>query len=171
MLVSKIVSGGQTGVDRGAIAARTLQGISFDLVYSSDLKRAIETKEIAMPGVAFLQSALLREIHVGALAGKALAACEAEYGAPYLRDRTEKNFLPYGGEDHKAHRARVAAFLQELAAKNATRVAVFCHEGTIQRCLELVTGSEEVSRRRCENGGVCLFEYTGGKWSLVQWEI
>ncbi len=26
MLISKIVSGGQTGVDRGAIAARTLQG-------------------------------------------------------------------------------------------------------------------------------------------------
>ena len=153
------------------LAADRLRGIAFDKVYSSDLARAIETKEIALPGVSFVQSPLLREIGVGTLSGKRLAECEQAYGEDYVRDRAAKDFTAFGGENVAAHRARVAAFLEEIASQNDTRVAVFCHEGTIQRCLEIATDSTEVTRRHCKNGGVCVFEYASGKWTLVGWEI
>lgn len=152
-------------------AIKTLAGLAFDQVYASDLVRAIETKEIVMPGVPFEQSPLLREIGVGTLAGRTLAECEAALGEAYVADRARKDFTAYGGESHGDHRARVASFLECLGTKNYTRVAAFCHEGTMLRALELVNGCREVSHLHCKNGGVCIFEYQGGRWSLLEWDV
>ena len=152
-------------------AVRALAGISFDKVYTSDLLRAIQTKELVLPGAPFEQTPLLREIDVGTLAGKTLSECEIALGEEYITRRAEKSFTAYGGEDHVDHRTRAAAFLKRLEAENYTRVAAFCHEGTMLRVLEIVSGAQEVLRRPCANGGVCIFEYQGGQWSLLEWDV
>lgn len=152
-------------------AIKTLAGISFDKVYTSDLLRAIQTKEIVMPGVPFEQTPLLREISVGTLACKTLAECEAALGEDYIENRVRKDFTAYGGESHTDHRARAMTFLKRLETENYTRVAAFCHEGTMLRVLEIVNGEREVLRRPCANGGTCIFEYQGGCWSLLEWDI
>ena len=93
--------------------------------------------------------------------GNTLVACST----------VEKDFTAYGGESHGDHRARVARFMQGLTLQNAYRVAAFCHEGTMLRALELVNGLREVSHLHCKNGGVCVFEYQGGRWSLLEWDV
>ena len=53
-----------------AIAAGALiEGLHFDRVYVSDLIRARETMELALPNTEAIESPLLREISVGELAG------------------------------------------------------------------------------------------------------
>ena len=44
-----------------------LQGKTFDRIYSSDLKRAVQTAQTAIPGCEPIQLACLREINVGDL--------------------------------------------------------------------------------------------------------
>ena len=51
-------------------AGEYLDGIKFDKIYSSDLSRAKNTAEIAIPGCEYEQTPLLREINVGEIVGK-----------------------------------------------------------------------------------------------------
>ena len=158
------------GEQEALIAREKLKGIAFDAVYSSDLLRALQTKEIALPDAPFEQTSLLREIHVGELAGKLPEECVALYGEKYITDKAQADYRPYGGEDGEAHRARVIAFLQLLEKSPVPRVAAFCHEGTLRRTLEYVEGMTAPTKRHCKNGGVCIFEYKENAWHLVKWD-
>ena len=60
----------EKGREEAAAIAPILASISFDRVYSSDLSRAIETQQIALPGVeADARSPLIREYDVGDIVG------------------------------------------------------------------------------------------------------
>ena len=62
-------------------AGQLLKNIHFDRVYSSDLIRAMETQELALPGrKPDLCTPLLREISVGKMENKSRAQGEAEFG-------------------------------------------------------------------------------------------
>lgn len=158
------------GEQDAQVARETLKGIEFDAVYSSDLVRALQTKEIALPGVAFEVTPLLREINVGELAGKLPDEATAIYGEKYLADKARADFRDYGGENREDHQARAVAFLRLLEKSPVSRVAAFCHEGTMRRTLEFVQGANAPIKRHCKNGGVCIFEHKEGTWHLVHWE-
>ena len=53
------------GVGEAKKAGALMRSVSFDKIYSSDLKRAIETAEAAIPGCSYELSPLLREIKMG----------------------------------------------------------------------------------------------------------
>lgn len=158
------------GEQDAQVARETLKGIEFDAVYSSDLVRALQTKEIALPGVAFEITPLLREINVGELAGKLPHEATAIYGEKYLADKARADFHDYGGENREEHEARMVAFLHLLEKSPVPRVAAFSHEGTMCRMLEFVQGMSTPVKRHCKNGGVCIFEHKKGTWHLVHWE-
>ena len=88
----------EKGREDAAMAGRLLRGIFFDKVYSSDLRRAIETQKIALPEAETEQLPLLREIHMGSLVGKHREDCCREYGDSYLKNLQACDFSPYGGE-------------------------------------------------------------------------
>lgn len=158
------------GEQEALIAREKLKEIEFDAVYSSDLLRALQTKELALPGVPFEQTPLLREIHVGELAGKIPAEALAFYGEKYLADKARADYRPYGGENREDQCARVSAFLRMLEERAAHRVAAFCHEGVLRRMLEMTQGLTAPTPRRCKNGGVCVFECRDHVWRLVTWD-
>ncbi len=158
--------------EQDALRARELlRGITFDAVYTSDLIRAIRTKELALPDADAERSPLLREIHVGELAGKTPDACFALYGEPYIKNKKNADYRPYGGESRSDHEARVVAFLRLLEAAPASRVAAFCHEGTMKRMLEYTSGLSAPTTQHCRNGGVCIFEYQNKVWTLKEWDL
>ena len=104
----------EKGKKEAQLAGKKLAGLSFDKVYTSDLVRTIETQQIAMPGATTEASDLIREIHVGALAGRTADDCHAEYGDSYIANKKVYDFSAYGGETYDDFVARVKKFVKEL---------------------------------------------------------
>jgi 2,3-bisphosphoglycerate-dependent phosphoglycerate mutase len=110
-------------------------GIS--VVFTSDLRRAVETAEIAFAGTAIpiYRDARLRECNYGAMNGMPAATLRTE--RPLRIDR------PFpGGESWRQAIDRVGGFLQELAeARDGERVLVIGHVATRWALDHFVSGA------------------------------
>lgn len=150
-------------------AKKILSGVKLDKIFVSDLLRAKQTLEIALPGAKGIETPLLREICVGELAGLLITEAAEKYGSDYAENRAARNFLPYGGENMEMHESRIRAFKEMLEENEASAVAAFCHEGSIRHMLKLVRG-ETPTEELLHNGSVSIFEYRDGKWSCLAWD-
>lgn len=149
-------------------AGERLRGIPFDRIYSSDLRRAIQTAQTALPGCELIQLPQLRERSVGILAERLVADCFAEYGETYVRCRETLDFTPYGGENIDMQRARAEEFLRILEADPCENVAAFSHEGLLGCMLEIVLNFQLDRRRiRIPNGSILHFTYEDNLWRYM----
>ena len=140
-----------------------LAEISFDRVYTSDLSRAVDTQQLAMPGVAATPLALLREYAIGTLAGQNIAEADAKY-APYNGDYTR-----FGGETTAMVCDRAREFLAMLEADPCERVAAFSHGGFINCVLRTMIGDINPSGIANNNCNIVVFEFHNGSWKLLCW--
>ena len=152
---------------------RVLKGVSFDKVYSSDLCRAIQTQQIALPDAEAERLSILREVNIGPeIMGKSPAECEEKYGDIYIQGKRRYDFSAIGGESRSEFLARIRSFLKMMEECPYERVAAFCHGGLIQNALDVVTGMElGKSDFICSNGSVSVLEYRDGKWRVVCWNV
>lgn len=68
----------EKGTEDARKAGKLLEGVEFDKLYASDLIRAKQTLETALPGYEYETSPALREVNVGAIAGKPLSIVTEE---------------------------------------------------------------------------------------------
>ena len=143
-----------------------LEKIPFDRVYSSDLTRAIHTRQLALPGTDATTTPLLREYDLGSLTGLPIAEVRQQYG------NLRSDFRPFGGEDPHMMDARTGAFLELLEADPRDYVAAFAHNGTIKSFLRLVLGEGcntlNIVNANCNIG---VLEFSGGRWKLLAWNL
>jgi broad specificity phosphatase PhoE len=158
---------GQTDVPlngRGRLQAEQtavwLAGEELAAVYSSDLKRAVETARlIAQPhGVQVIIDARLRETHLGLWEGMLLSEIEANYQKEFEARRSDPlRMAPPGGENARQVRERVLAAIQDIVAMYPhSPVAVISHGYAlavvrshflgipVERMLELVPQNGEI---------------------------
>lgn len=105
--------------------ARELAVIQFDVVYTSDLRRAAETARIIVDGrdVPLHEDAGLREIDVGSWSGLTRPEIEERFPGAAEHD----------GESREAHLARVRAAVERIAARHAgERILIVSHGGSIR---------------------------------------
>lgn len=161
----------ELGREQAAKTGELLKGMEFDRVIVSDLLRAKETAQIALPGRGFEQDPRLRETHVGSLQGRRVVDLTAELGEEYVRRRLARDYRVYGGEDTHAHYDRVAEFMKDLeSAPEDARIAAVCHEGTIMAMLCYVLHTD-IPRNiiHVANCAVCAFKFGNGVWELGEW--
>lgn len=159
-----------TGKEQARRIGRVLEKILFDKIYASDLSRARDTKELALPDAEYELCPMIREINVGTLAGRPVADCVAEYGDEYIQNKKAVNYKPYGGESYEEFRSRVRSFLEMMENSPYEKVAAFCHGGFIHTALDVVMGKfNDRSTLVCGNCGVTVFEYDGKGWKLITW--
>ena len=98
----------------------------YDTVWSSDLVRAIETAELALPGLNATADARLREMNFGSLEGERWSALD-----PAERDEMGRfdTFRAPAGESVAELGARLEAFADHLLPGTH---AVFTHGGPIR---------------------------------------
>ena len=160
---------GQTNVqltEYGRQEAQQLRPIlapfRFDRVYSSDLDRAVETQQIALPGVESIQTPLLREYDVGSLAGKPFGTVKSPDGMPVYHQ--------YGGESTGDVRRRVRKFLDMLEADPCDMVAAFAHNGVLGCTLrEVLQADFPGAVAHSNNCAIHVFEFDGIRWRLLAW--
>lgn len=116
---------------------RPLGDLAFDAVWTSDLARARETAEIALPGTPLSVDERLREMHFGRWEGRTFAELSPEDQARlqmWVTDPTA--FGAPAGETWGEMMDRVSGWAGELPP--AGRMAVFVHGGTIRAYLHAV---------------------------------
>jgi len=151
-------------------AGTYLKDVVFDKVYTSDLVRAIRTKELALPGISFEKTPLLREYDMGDLVGKRFADCPVLYGERYQTAKETGNYSFFGGESREEVVNRAKEFLDMVCASSDETVAAFSHRGLLLAILSAITdGRIPYNMMRCDNCSINILEYKNGNWQVLLW--
>jgi probable phosphoglycerate mutase len=115
-----------TEVGRGQAAAvrARLDGAGFAGVWSSDLRRAVESARLGWGEPR--RDRRLRECNFGSWEGRGYDEVDPTHAAVFLRFR---DFAIDGGDSHASFRARVESFVDELTPG---RHLLFVHGGVIR---------------------------------------
>ena len=145
-------------------AGEALKGITFDKVFSSDLKRAIDTARIAT-GCEPEKTALVREINVGNIADKPLDIITDEQRERFGKD----GYAEIEGESLDEFYERLEMFKSYLQTLDCETIAVFSHAGWLRTMLDSIVGIR-LPRKSvcCNNCTIGIFEYTD-EWKLHSW--
>ena len=104
----------ERGIEDAKKAGEKISGIKFDRVYSSTLKRAIQTCKTAIPDCEPVLVEDLREGDTGILDGRPISECIEQYREAYLNANKENDASAFGGESRQEMKARVRSFLKLL---------------------------------------------------------
>ena len=127
------------GVQQARRLAERLESERFDQVYSSDLKRALQTAMIAVPDRNIVQDVRLREIGRGSLEGTTDAERTEEQRHLFQHIRGDRLARrPPGGENFQDVVERMALWLADLPGEG--KVVAFTHGGTIRSALHRLVG-------------------------------
>lgn len=143
-------------------------GERFDIVYCSDLRRAVQTAELALPGVPLTLDERLREISRGTLEGHLGAELVGEAKDVYAQmQRDLINVRPPQGENYRDLSVRAVAWLESLPARG--KVAAVTHGGVIYALLHHIVGAHEGATWRftASNAGITRLHIHNGRTTLV----
>ena len=158
------------GIKQAELVGAKLSNICFDAVYSSDLKRAVQTARAAVPGAEIIIDKRLREINIGSLSGKLIKSIRQD-NPDKIEALDARDYRPFGGECDADTVARISSFIDELKIKDYDSVAVFCHGGILHSVLESALGvsfpPNRTSRRNCT---ITVYELTEDRMTLVSWD-
>ena len=147
-------------------AALALRGACLDHLYSSDLRRAVETAHIigAELGLAAIPDARLREIDLGRWQGMLSADIQTQYPEEFrCWHESPLATRPPDGEDLHTLAARVLEAISEIALRHpGRRVGIVAHELPIAVVMAHVRGVDLAQLRDLIPGT--------GVWQEVSWE-
>ena len=118
-----------------------LAGLEFDVVYSSDLKRTMETSQM-LSGKQRVEEPRLRERGVGILEGLNLEQIMAEHAEAFRAFRSgDKDHQIEGGESLQNALNRAWTFLEEMPEKHpGAELAAVSHAGLIRLICKQILG-------------------------------
>ena len=118
-----------------------LAGLEFDVVYSSDLRRTIETSQM-LSGKQKVEEPRLRERGVGILEGLNLEQIMAEHAEAFRAFRSgDKDHQIEGGESLQIALNRAWTFLEEMPEKHpGAELAADSHAGLIRLICKQILG-------------------------------
>ena len=169
----------QKGIAQAKTLGESLEGLVFDAIYSSPLKRAMDTARIAFKDEALFESRAvtdkrLVEIGLGDAEGMAWDG-EAMERFPEAVKNMMANptayIPPTNGEPLTDMIARLDSFLQELASKPYKHVFVLAH-GYVLRVVYACSQDKSVaaigSAPVFDNCALSRYIYNGSKWEFAQ---
>lgn len=157
------------GEQQAMALVETLGDTSFKAIYSSDLKRAMQTaKPLAkIKGQEIITEKKLREIHVGLYEGIPVEEVITENPEWVKRFREgDPTFLIPGGESMGEFSERICSALESIAGRyQGERVAIFTHGGAIGSALRRAYNDPDKRQFMVPNCGVTkLVLKPGGGW-------
>lgn len=137
--------------DEGRAQARSLgerltRSEHIDIIYTSPLRRAVESAEIALPNREFHVDERLMELNFGSFEGHTLAENQTQESWQWWYSDPFKHPAPGGGESYEQLRERAVAWFETLPQEG--RMVAFTHSGTIQMLLSHILGVERPRWRK-----------------------
>lgn len=128
------------GKAQAARLRRRLKAVKFYRVYSSDMRRAVQTARIAFGKVKITREPGLKELNFGALEGMTHKEAREKYPGLYDKWLADpfRNRMP-GQEKMSVFKRRVIAAVRRIERDNAGKtVAVVCHGGSISMSINTI---------------------------------
>ena len=163
------------GRRQAAALGQRLAREPFDIIYSSDLGRALDTAGAiaGLSGHTVRADAQLRERNFGVLEGLTEAQIIAAHGETLERlRRPEPEFRIPGGESlREAYDRCVSAFTRLARLHPGRTVVVVCHGGVLAHLYQHATAAPIDTPRKfsVHNASINRFRYAAGLWQLVHW--
>ena len=133
----------EAGREQALLLGKRLVNTPVEKIYSSDLKRAIETAEIINENLHLVHEVIpdIQEINFGGFTGKTDEQIRRQYGAFRKERSLHREDLPYpeGGECGEDVIRRVMPRLYELCEREENTVAVVTHGGVIRSVCASIT--------------------------------
>lgn len=160
------------GRQQAEVLSKALQEMEFrcDYIFSSPLKRALETANIV---TSYLKQEiqtddLLKEIYCGSIEGKRLADVEPNL---LFKLRNDPYTAYPGGESASDVIKRGNLFLKKLNQLDGESAIIFSH-GNFTRCMSvnILEAPEEYAMRVfCDNCSLSLFGLYSNRYKMVYW--
>ena len=161
------------GINQAKTLRQSLQNINFDAIYSSPLKRAMDTARIAFDDETLfdrhgLTDKRLVEIGMGDAEGMDWDDAAMDFPAfGYLMTNPSAYIPPPNGETLPDMIARIDSFLQELATKSYKRVFVLAHGyvlRVVHACTQGKTPAAITQAPVYDNCALARYTYNGTYW-------
>jgi len=163
------------GREQARRLARRLAGEEIAAAYSSDLRRCVETVEIALAGRGLGATLMpeLREIHLGDWQGHTTAELRELMPAELERVWGNPNDeAPRGGETRRQLQARIVGAIETIVARHPDQpVLVVSHGGALRAlaCWALMADLRAVRRIELDNCSVSRLDVVGGQPRPLSW--
>lgn len=160
----------EKGIKEAKNVSKYIKDVKFDKIYSSDLKRACQTCENAIPGCEYEKLEVLREINVGELQGRTFDYCNSTYGDALEIHKKTGNYSSYGGESTEEFASRLKSFAEMVLKSGCENVVAFSHGGFVRRFSDHVVGLNLPGGLiTCRNCTIAVYEHNGKHWRLHSW--
>ncbi len=161
----------ELGIRQAQITGEYLfQNYKIDLVYSSDLSRALDTAKAftEKTGQPIITDKNLREFDLGLWTGKTFEEVDKLFPkTAKLFKEDLANSYAEGGESYACFKSRVKKVFEDIAIKNDGKtVAVFTHGGVVRAlyCAWNNLSAQEIKLApRFSNSSITMVEYSNGK--------
>jgi probable phosphoglycerate mutase len=157
-----------------SLAARLCQE-SFDVCYSSDLQRSLQTAHAInhFHRKHIHTDERLRERHFGVFQGSTLTEVEQEQFDLYQQfSQRSPEFVIPEGQSWRQKFEQVAEFMDDMLEWHVgQRILVLTHGGCLYCMAHAVLGIplDRVVPMRCDNTSICVFAFETGRWILRRW--
>lgn len=156
------VSMNLVGFKQARLLAKRLSDVSFDMAFTSPLKRTIETAEEITRG----RDIIIHKVHwltdtdVGEWEGKLQSTLIRSYKRMLQADDMSRLLSERGGESFGDVHKRLKTFIEELEFVNADSVLVVTHAAVIYEAIKLAIGypTEHRIPIKCHNCGITIIE-------------
>lgn len=148
--------------------AERLKNIKFDKLFSSDLKRAMQTSQIIgkICKVKIIPDKRLREYEPGEVDPSSEKWIE-EYKRLLNSGMSKYDIRPFGGENIWDLIKRVKLFLEDIEKEKGT-ICIVSHSGVNAAFINLSQNrtKNEFLNIKQDNSCINLLEFSGGKWEI-----
>jgi broad specificity phosphatase PhoE len=151
--------------------ANFVRNIGMSALYTSDLRRAVETAESLAQRLGFapLKDARLRERNIGDWQGMTLDEMRAWYGDEYAKLLKDPNgYRVPGGESRNDVRKRMRAAFDEIVSKvHGETVGLLSHTTALKTLLEDLLPGYVPQELKLDNTSVTTIRRIDSGWELV----
>ncbi len=161
----------QLGKEQAVLTAKFLSKYTIDVLYSSDLKRAMQTAEpiSKQTGLTIISNKKLREMDLGEWEELPFEAVIQNYPKEYeLWMRDVDNAVVPGGESVPMLRERITKAVEEIAKKHrGESVCIVTHAEAIRVLFAAWTGARLADIPYVPNSSVTIIERSGNDCRVV----
>jgi broad specificity phosphatase PhoE len=165
------------GIRQAEVLARYLAGLSPAAVYSSEMRRALET---AVPiaracGLPLATVGALHECRMGSLSRRGKDEARAEYAALIRRwSAGDVGSKHEGAESYTEVQCRIRGPFRELVERSSgLTIAIVTHGIVIRVLLTSLLeglGPSDFERIRIRTGSLCDLRWDGARWSATAFD-